>query len=244
MSALSIQQNNKDEEVKATEWKSTLLKLLGSATKGKPAGASLYSRIIRDCSTVLTASKEYFVELWRQIWTTDKNLDVWFDNWKKFCVEKGFATDEPEIDDNGNVVSEITFSPGMKERIVNLDETPVTLDDDGKTGGRPSSVLSSKGIPRTGTAKYKGDSTVTAILNVNASRGVTFHMQLPLLAKVENQQLPLPYLIDLLKGQGKFGYDLFQESIQYTFGINEKGGMDSSEFQKFLFANVVPLPRY
>ena len=241
MSALAIQQNNKETEVKATEWKSILAEFLGNSGNGKSAGVNLYNRLARDCATMLTATKEYFVELRRQIWTTDKNLDAWFDNWKKFCVEKGFATDDPELDVNGNVVSEITFLPGMAERIVNLDETPVTLDDDGKKGGRPSSVLSTKGIPRTGTAKYKGDSTGTAILAVNAAGGVTFHMQLPSIAKVDNQRCPLSYLLGLPKGRGKFGFGTFKQDIPFTFGINEKGGMDSIEFRKYLFANIVPL---
>ena len=53
---------------------------------------------------------------------------------EKFCVEKEFAADEPELDANENIVSEITFLRGMAERIVNLDETPITLNDDGKKG--------------------------------------------------------------------------------------------------------------
>ena len=54
---------------------------------------------------------------------------------KKFCVENGFVTNDPEQDADGNMISEITFLPGMKERSLNLDETSVTLDDDGKKKG-------------------------------------------------------------------------------------------------------------
>ena len=52
--------------------------------------------------------------------------------------------------------------------------------------GGPDSALSIKDIPRTETVKYKGDSTGTAILAVNAAGGVTFHMQLLSTAKVDN----------------------------------------------------------
>ena len=102
-------------------------------------------------------------------------------------------------------------------------------------------MLSTKFIPRTGIAKYKGYSTGTAILAVNAAGGVTFHMQLPSMSKVNNQRSPLSYLLGLQKGRGKFGYDILKEDILFTFGINEKGGMDYNEFRKYLFANVGPL---
>ena len=61
----------------------------------------------------------------------------------------------------------------------------LTSDDTGGKGS-PDSALLIKDIPRTGPAKYKGDSTGTAILAVNAVGGVTFHMQLPSTAKVDN----------------------------------------------------------
>lgn len=79
-------------------------------------------------------------------------------------------------------------------------------------------------------------------MSVNAAGGVSFHMQLPSLAKVDNQRSPLSYLLGLPKGHGKFNYDVFQEDIPFTFGSNEKEGMDSDEFQKFLFPNVVLSP--
>lgn len=50
-------------------------------------------------------------------------------------LRKEIATDEPELDAHGNVVLVIKFLLGMAERIVNLNESPVTLDGDGKREG-------------------------------------------------------------------------------------------------------------
>ena len=71
------------------DWKTILSKFFENAGNRKSSGANLYKRLTHDCTTVLSASKEYFVELCHQIWTTNKNLEAWFDKWKKFCVEKG-----------------------------------------------------------------------------------------------------------------------------------------------------------
>jgi hypothetical protein len=43
---------------------------------------------------ILELSKEQKSELGRQMWTTVKNLDEWYDWWQSFCLEFGFADDD------------------------------------------------------------------------------------------------------------------------------------------------------
>ncbi len=55
---------------------------------------------------------------------------MWFDAWEKFLVEYGFGT----YDANGKLVVE----DEMKKRILNMDETCMSLDSgNGNRGGRP-----------------------------------------------------------------------------------------------------------
>ena len=84
--AVSLHQSTKNSEAKAGEWKTALQHFLGNEAQGKTSGLNLYMRLTRDCSTLLNIDSEYFVELWRQQWTNDFNLNHWFDNWKKFCL--------------------------------------------------------------------------------------------------------------------------------------------------------------
>jgi uncharacterized protein YllA (UPF0747 family) len=66
----------------------------------------------------------------RQIWTTYTNLNDWYDSWEKFLVSHGFATEI--IHESGT--KEIVFTDDQKRRIINVDETNLSLD--GSDGGR------------------------------------------------------------------------------------------------------------
>ena len=64
-------------------------------------------------------------------WTSFKNLDLWFNSWETFLVEFGFT--------NHNVNGELVFEDGALCRILNMDETCISLDGrDGYRGGRPA----------------------------------------------------------------------------------------------------------
>ncbi len=40
--------------------------------------------------------------------------------------------------------------------------------------------------------------------------------------------------------KGQFGHNEVK-TFPWTFGLNEKGGMDTDEFQKYLFVNIILL---
>jgi hypothetical protein len=93
--------------------KEALLK--GSTVMNIPRPRHLWRKIKTQNSVILELSKEQQSELRRQMWTTVKNLDKWYDRWQSFCLEFGFA------DDDGQ--GGITFPEEQKRRIVNMDET-------------------------------------------------------------------------------------------------------------------------
>ena len=53
-------------------------------------------------------------------WTTLQNLDLWIDSWGKFVVKFGFAT----INNDRS----LHFTKKIKARIINMDETCLSLD--------------------------------------------------------------------------------------------------------------------
>ena len=82
----------------------------GTAAENMDVDA-LYIRIRSKISEFVTASLTNNVELRRQLWLSDTNFNVWFDSWKDVLVNLGFAKDEPMMDDEGNVISEVTLLP-------------------------------------------------------------------------------------------------------------------------------------
>ena len=69
-------------------------------------------------------------------WTSYANLKLWFDNWRRKIVELGFAT----VTNEGEAI----IPPQQLARIINLDETCLSLDGSkGPRGGRPTTCLSS-----------------------------------------------------------------------------------------------------
>ena len=87
---------------------------------GTVQATGLLNRVVRDTATDINAKKMNCAEDRRIRWTTLQNLDLWFDSWEMFVVEYGFAT----INTDGL----LHFPDEMKARIINMDETCLSLD--------------------------------------------------------------------------------------------------------------------
>lgn len=169
---IALRQAQNKPELKTSDMYAILGNLL--AEKKQTSGKNLYERLRKDCALDLSCEGEYYVELRRMLWTTSMNLNQWYDMWKEFLVEKGFASDEPVKDpETGKVISEVRFAPDQINRIINLDENLVDLDGtSGAAGGRPPSVLIVQGVSRTGTAASKSSCSTTFIMSVTAGGDV------------------------------------------------------------------------
>ena len=92
----------------------------------------------------------------------DQNLVLWFNAWENFLVEYGFGT----YDANGELVVEYE----MKKRILNMDETCMSLDSgNGNRGGRPEVTYHDICFPQLGRATSKSALTKTMISGSNAA---------------------------------------------------------------------------
>ena len=91
----------------------TLVKTLSiSSTKA----STLLTRLLRDTAE----DKMNCAEDRRIRWTTFQNLDLWFNSWEFFLIEFGFAYH--------NANGELVFEDDALSRILNMDETFISLD--------------------------------------------------------------------------------------------------------------------
>ena len=208
---------------------------------------SLIDRILSQQSTEFTAQTSVNKQEERRVaWTTYSNLNTWFDSWKHYLIALEFAKAKEEADDDVVMIDDVLLegepdvSPSQLRRIVNLDETNISLDgSDGKSGGRPSVIFSSSNHANPGKAVSKAGQGVTMIGGSNAA-GEPFppHFQFPSEAQSEETKRVHSVLVqDMLDVFVQFGH---REKIQLSamVGMNPKGGMDNVEFHKYLLTLV------
>lgn len=162
-------------------------------------------------------------------WTTWDNLNLWFDTWEERMLELGFATKK----ENG----ELEWVD--LERMINIDETALTLDEatSAGKGGRPPEVYHDGELSRTGTAAHKSSDCSTGLFGCTAAgTALPPHFQFKTSATTtEREKIKLEAIKHVPQFLGRFGSLDGQLGIHdATFGCNEKGGMNTEEFQKYI----------
>jgi hypothetical protein len=149
-----------------------------------------------------------------------------------------------DLEQADNVLEgELEISPAQLRRIVNLDETNISLDgSDGNTGGRPAVVFANSRHVNPGKAISKAGQGITMIGGSNAA-GEPFppHFQFPSEAQTEETKRVHAALVqDMLDVFVQFGHPE-KRRLSATVGMNPKGGMDNLEFHKYLLTLVTRL---
>ena len=197
--------------------------------------AKLLDRLLRNTDIDFSASAQENIEDRRHRWTTFANLKLWFDVWEMNLIKLGFA--------KKNKDGEIEISASQLQRIINLDETCLSLDgNQGRRGGRPSVSFFDPNIPQTGKTVSKSSVTYTLICGSSAAgEALPPHFQFSTTAKTEDRQkLKLDVVAFMQKTRGTWGFES-EQLMPVTMGMNEKGGMDDAELAKYLFNSIVPL---
>ena len=102
------------------------------------------------------------------MWTTYNNLNNWFDSWELFCIANGFAELKPECSEDNS--TRMLFSEEQKCRIINMDETKLSLDGfNGGIGGHPACTITVKCFSCPGTACNKPSSSSTFMCGSKAA---------------------------------------------------------------------------
>jgi hypothetical protein len=173
--------------------------LKGSTAMNIPSPRHLWCKIKTHNSVILELSKEQQRELRRQMWTTVKNLDEWYDRWQSFCLEFRFADDD--------VQGRITFLEEEKRWIVNMDETKFSTDgSDGGIGGRPTNSITMLGVARAGTDVNKARMSSTLMCGSNAAgEALPIHVIFSSDAQEEKYQVDSRSLADFPCVRARFG---------------------------------------
>ncbi len=192
--------------------------------------------VLKDSAINLDATKSTNAEDRRICWTTNRNLSSWFDNWEDDLVEQGFA-------DCNLITNKISsLQPNQLKRILNFDETCLSLDGStSKCGGHPEVILFDPRFPLADKAPSKSLLSMTMITGSSAA-GDPIPPHLQFMTKSTSVNSCFPYDIAKYMPQIHAAFGFEEERIfPITFGQNEKGGMDSKEFEKYVLGSVVPL---
>jgi hypothetical protein len=201
----------------------------------KSLSQQLLERVLRECAIDLLAGKVNAVEQRRIMWTSYKNLRMWFNNWFKDIEDLGFA----RRDNAGNLV----IPEEQLSRILNVDETCLSVDGSkGNRGGRPAVTFFDARLPQIGRGASKSANTTTMITGSTAAgEAIPPHFQFQTKAKTEDtQRVRMDMFQYMPKIVGKFGCSEIRE-WSVTVGLNEKGGMSDPEFFEYFRTNIVPL---
>lgn len=106
---------------------------------------NFFRQITKKISTAIEVSKgSTRMEQRRIEWTTHRNIMKWFDTLREKLITLGFSQIATEYNKTCGVTGEIAFIEGQTYRILNLDESEVSLDGTSKhSGGRPDTEYAS-----------------------------------------------------------------------------------------------------
>lgn len=232
-SYIKASQMNGDDEIKDA----TLIRLLtnlfrGTVHENKITDMSSFLRRIKERNADLfDVSKEMLIELRRQNWTTFSHLEKWYNGFETFCLSLGFAY---------KVGDEVVFTDASKKRIINLDESNLSLDgSDGLRGGRPASSIIARGVNRIGTAQNKSSVSSTIICGSNAfGEAMPIHIVYSSDATDETRfSVNTDWLQGLPKVECTFGMEKSQ-TLGATVSVNEKGGSDARVLKDVLIKYI------
>ncbi len=196
---------------------------------GTLEATNLIDHVVQDTSTDIHASKLNCAEDRCIRWTTYQNLDLWFNSWEAFVVEYGFAT----INQNGQLL----FDKKMKMRVLNLDETNLSLDgSNGNRGGRPRATYYDLRFPQLGKATSRKSALSTSMISGSTAAGEPLppHFQFQTAAQsAEGEAIRIECIRYMLDVRGTFGHPT-EQSFPILLGLNAKGGMDDEEFSEYL----------
>jgi len=202
---------------------------------GMIEATGLLNCVVRDTAIDINAVKLNCAEDWHIRWTTYQNLTLWFDSWEAFLIDYGLAT----TSQTGELIIEET----MKKRILNLDETCLSLDgSNGNQGGCPTVAYLNVRFPQLGKATSKSALTTTMISgSTTAGEPLPPHFQFQTSAQTDEAEgiriEAMRYMLDV---RGTFGHKS-KQSFPISFGLNSKGGMDDQVFFEYLKKSIMKL---
>jgi hypothetical protein len=206
-------------------------------------GLALVQKLQKETADELDIANKNVVEQKRVLWTTHNNINIWYDSWQDTLVELGFARLKTE-NDSDEIVGSLFFLKGQTRRILNFDKTDGSLDNTSghQQGGRPPIVFTATGSKMGASHGNKSSYCPTIICGSNAAgEAIPPRFQLKTLAQTTGgQRLSLDFIANCKCITGQFGFAT-KRTLDCTFGMNEKGGMNAIELHKYVLKAILPL---
>eukprot|EP00536_Pseudo-nitzschia_multiseries_P016234 jgi/Psemu1/45392/gm1.45392_g len=140
-----------------------------------------------------------------------------------------------------------TIEVSQLHRILNVDETGLTLDGTGsKSGGRPVTEYApaNKSLPCGATRTHKSSSRCTLVAGSTASGDpIPFHFQLKSLAQEGKRKISTAFTNPLDRAgcvTGTWGFAA-ECQMPHTANCNPTAGMDGIEFRKYVETSIIAL---
>ena len=141
--------------------------LCSITSEGKPK-TSIFDRVMRLTNISLNAIVAPQVEERRILWTTYANLLAWFNNFKIFLIKFGFSG----VGGDGEPI----FDEEMKRRILNVDETEISLNGSKtRAGRRPEVSFHDPHLPLPSLSSAKSSHSCTGIFGSNITTDARLH---------------------------------------------------------------------
>ena len=111
----------------------------------------------------------------------------------------------------------------------------------GQCGGRPRVEFYDSSIPVSHRQMSKSSMTITMITTSSAAgEAIALHFQFPTKAKPGNEGLNIDILMKIKTVEDLFG-EVKLTQFPTAFRMNEKGGMNELEFEKYMEDNLIRL---
>jgi hypothetical protein len=176
------------------------------------------------------------VEETRWEWQDKQLYSEWFDGWKCFLIENGYADDVKQYDDKNKLISEVTFRPGKLACILNLDETQIPRDGCSRAANHVSNnVMVNFLLPRPGSKSTKCSGHETLILCISASGEVLppFVIFGTSAEIVDNRKVNTDNLQNLPDVLGYYGSEELLR-CNTDFAVTDKGSMDKTLWPQYI----------
>jgi hypothetical protein len=230
-------------ELKGRDFK----RLIGAAKLGTPyekrfGVEAVWRKVRAQYPHALQAASRMTVEDARAQWTTHDNLDQWFDDAKADLLSTGLVDDIRVVDENGALLSEVTFKQDVTRRIINMDETHHDLSITGDKGGSRSVSYHNPTLQRGANRGVKSARHVTGAYATTAAGEALppFYIFDSSAKCEENFRVRVEWLAGLPTISGRFGCPTQVECDSF-YAVRPRGSMDEYLLNQYIESVIVPL---
>jgi hypothetical protein len=216
--------------------------IVGTKHKDNFTVESVWRKVRREYPDVVQAGHKVSIDDARAQWTTHNNLSQWFDDAKRDLIATGLAEDIEVYNDEGELVSELTFNSDCKRRIINMDETHHDLLITGEKGGPRAVTYFNPVFQRGATRGVKTSRHVTGAYATNLAGEVLppFYI-FDSSAKCDaNFRVKVEWLVGLPKTQGRFGCPHNVGGLDSFYAVRARS-MDECLLNDYIESVIVPL---